>query len=431
MGFAPDGPRRVRFSGLNLHFEHGQFGVRLEDAAGLIIFEDRTAGRATARCASLNGYRGSQPLPLAARFSPVSGGICIDELEVRVPELPIHVLKLRDLLGIEAESGSFEGRLEYHESAAKQAGSTGTIASWRARLSGRCRDLSLSEWTAGVLPVAWHGHGPRIELKELTIRDGRLERLEFEGVLTGVLLGDILAPWGLGDIGGELTLRIQNARLSPAGIERLVANGFCRRVLLETLTERLGRGRATGQADLTIDDLTVEDNRLCSLEAEFRVEPQAGLNWIEGQLITQVIGCLVGVQWPTYLPMPARIEYTQLGLRAEVRDEVLYLFGTHGPADRTIMTVRVFDQELPLIVEPPMPIELGSLLDRIRVRAREHLGPLEEVRPRWPGPQAALPALKPLPTRPGNLPDAADQLGPGSSNNQVTPCRTALPNDEW
>ena len=113
-------------------------------------------------------------------------------------------------------------------------------------MTGKCHKLSLSECTASLLPVPWRGTGAEIELEELTLENGRPQRLRFRGVLTDVVLGDILAPWDLNTAGGDLVLRVREADLSPAGVERLVASGQCVGLSLEALTGQLGWGRMSG-----------------------------------------------------------------------------------------------------------------------------------------------------------------------------------------
>jgi hypothetical protein len=346
---------------------------------------------------------------LTAQFSPVATGIRVDELVVRVPELPIAVLGLGPLLGPRLESGTFSGDLVYREEADGQL----------TRLRGKCCGLSLAECTAGLVPRPWRGTGTEIELHELTLTDGQLQRVRFGGVVQGVVLGDLLAPWGLEDVGGNLMLRVRDACLSSRGIERFVASGCCESLSLEKLTGGLGRGRMSGLARLTIDDLTIQDNHLRSLEAELRIAEQAEPNWIDGRLLTEVLSQALQVTLPPVLP--ERIEYTRLGLRLDVRDEVLYLFGTHGPREKTILTVRLFEQELPLLTEPEQPVDLRPWLDQLRQRAgayfQEQLQRLTMQRA-WETLSALPVPWRPPTTEPGpddSRPRPAGKVPPGGT----------------
>ncbi|MFH1746524.1 MAG: hypothetical protein ABIG44_05700 [Planctomycetota bacterium] len=390
-GFDPDGPRLVKFSGMDLWFIRNRFRGALHDASGVVLFELPDQGRATIRCAALNGHSVSEPVVLRTRFSPRDSGIRIDELKLSVPNLPVKVLGLEALIGTGLRTGMFGGELIYSE----------TGSGPHLTISGRCTDLSLAECTAGLVARPWEGMCPEIELKELTLENDRPRRLCFRGVLQGLLLGDVLAPWGLEALGGVLTLRVRDADLSSAGIERLVASGECVGVSLQALTSATDWGRASGTVRLEIDDLTIEQNRLCSLDAEIRVEQTAEDTWIEGRLVTELVSRALDVNVPPFFP--ERIQYTQLGCRIEVRDEVLYLFGTHGPREKTILTVNMVGQEFPLILEPKHSFDLTSWLDLLRLRAAEHLRQRLEllnwqqawrtlsVWPRWPIPVATQP----------------------------------------
>jgi len=360
-GFDPTGPRRVTFSAMDLGFARDGFRGALHQATGVVVFDNPSSGRATASCSQLNGYVASRPVLLAARFSPQDSGIQIDQLELNVPTLPIAVLNLGALGGFDLRNGTFNGRLLYGEAADVR----------RLTVSGTCYDLRLAECTAALTTRPWRGSCSEMELKEFTVENRRPQRLRFRGTLTGLVLGDLLAPWGLEDVGGELILRVRDADLSLAGIERLVASGECVGVSLAALSEKWGGGRMSGTGRLVIDDLTMEANQLRSLDAELRVEESGEPKWIDGRLVTDILGRLLRVDLPPILP--ERIEYTQVGLRLDVRDELLHVLGTHGARDKTILTVRTAGQDVPLIVEPDSPFDLRVWFDPWRAAAVEYL----------------------------------------------------------
>jgi hypothetical protein len=124
----------------------------------------------------------------------------------------------------------------------------------------------------------------------------------------------------------------------------------------------------TGRARLVIDDLTIVANRLAALDAEIGVEPiEEPLNWIERDLVSHVVQQTLGFALPDFLP--ERFEYTQMGVHLMVRDEVLYVLGTHGPREQTILTVRVGTQDLGVVREPAEPYDLAPWFDSLRARA--------------------------------------------------------------
>ncbi len=361
-GFAPDGPERVTFEDMNVSFERERFRVELQRAAGLVAFESPRSGRASITCRELNGYQCAEPVQVDVRFSPHNSGIRIDLLELITPELPLSVTRLRELTGVELTSGRFQGRVVYQEHDHGR----------RLVVGGKCLDLELTECTAGLTPVPWRGRCPEIELQELRVENGSPVRLRFRGVLTEVSLGDILATWGLTGIRGTLALDVGAAELSPRGIEFFVASGHGVDVSLESLSEALGWGRMTGVLDLTISDLTIENNHLKSLDASLVVaDPAEQTNWVEVRLLRELVSRALHVELPRWLP--ERIEYTRLGVRLEVRDELLYIFGTHGPRETAILSVRLLEQELPLLFEPRRHFDLRPWLDQVRARATAHL----------------------------------------------------------
>jgi hypothetical protein len=366
-GFAPGGPRRVTFTDMDISFSRDRFRARLDGAAGSVQFESRRLGRASMKCDEFNGYRSTRPVLLTAQFSPQDAGIRIDRLVLTTPDLPIRVADLRELAGVTVKSGHFSGELVYQEHDNGRS----------LLISGRCSDLELPECTAGLTPVPWRGRCPKIELQKLRIDDGAPTRLEFRGILSDVALGDILASWGLEGVEGTLRLEVGAAELSPQGIERFVASGKGRDISLESLTGALGWGTMTGRLDVTISDLTIENNHLESLDAALIVADAIDSpNWIERRLLQEAVSRALRLNLPPAVAeqlLPERIEYTRLGVKLEVRDEILHVFGTHGEHEKTILTVRLLDRDLPLLFEPQRSFDLHHWLDRLRAQGLAHL----------------------------------------------------------
>jgi hypothetical protein len=361
-GFAPGGPERVTFENMNVSFVRNRFRAELDQAAGVVVFDNPQVGHASIVCRDFNGHACPEPVRVEAQFSPRDSGIRIDRLELDTPDLPVRLAGLRELAGVELKSGRFNGRLVYQEHDLGR----------RLVVSGRCRDLELPECTAGLTPVPWRGRCPEIELQELRVENNSPVSLRFRGVLSDVSLGDILTTWGLTGVHGTLTLDVGAAELSPHGIKRFVASGGGIGISLESLSQALGWGMMTGRLDITISDFTIEDNRLKSLDAALIVADAADPpNWIEGRLLQEIIRRTFKFELPAVLP--ERIEYTRLGVRLEVRDEVLYLFGTHGPHESTILTVRLYEHDLPLVFEPRRSFDLRVWFDQLRARAAARL----------------------------------------------------------
>lgn len=362
-GFAPDGPRVVRFSEMHLKFERDKFRATLDEAGGSVSFEDSTHGVVRVRCNSFNGFRPSEPAVLDATFSPHESGFRVDSLTLTVPAIPLHAVGLASLAGIDARSGTFTGSLGYAESDAGRA----------VRISGRCAALDLSEMTGGAIPIAIDGRCPEIELQELTVLNRIPQRLRFRGVLKDVTLGELLGLIGGGGIGGRADLDVGAADLSAEGVNHFVASGECRDVSLKGISGAVGMGVMTGRLHIRINDLTIEQNRIRSLDATLKVlPPQEGeSDYIEGRLLREVVGRLLNITLPPLLP--ERIEYSQLGLRVEVKDEILAVFGSHGDRNQTILTVKLMGTELPLVTQPASSFDLHVPLDEFRAAATKTL----------------------------------------------------------
>lgn len=360
--FDPGGPRRVTFTGMDVHFARDQFHLRLDDAAGVVEFPDDAHGRARVQCRSLNGRDTAGFVTLASEFSPRNGGIRVDRVQLSTPRLPLSILRLSDLLAAPIETGDFQGSLAYFESDGQRA----------IELSGSCYDVDLAEWSRAISHSPWRGACPDLELLECRVVNRALQRVRFRGALKNVELGDLLAPFGLADVGARATLRVDDAQLGPDGIQHLSAAGECRRVSLDALTRRLGWGEMTGVVDLVIRSLEIRDNRLAELDATLIVDDAFDPpNRISRRLLTEVISRALHFTIPPILP--DSIAYTHFGVRIDVRDESLRLFGTHGPREKTILTVRAGGADIPLIHEPDAPIDLTPWLDPARAAMLDNL----------------------------------------------------------
>lgn len=358
-GLSSGGPRSVSFRDMHLAFEREQFQAELADAIGRVDFE-RDAGRAVAVCRSLNGFETEEPVRLSVVFSQAPGGIRIDRLDLHAPQLPLEIARLGDLTRMDIRTGTFSGRLAYGEEDATR---------WLS-VSGTCAELSLAEFTAPWLPAPWRGRCPEIELQELRFENRVPTRLRFRGALREVAAEDLLGAVGVTGAGGMLNLMVGEAHLTQDGIERFVASGDCQGVSLEAVSQALGMGTITGTLRLSIEDLTIEKNELASLKAVIAVDEAASAqNWIEGELLRELVQRTLSIPLPPILPK--RIEYKRLGVRVEVRDEQLFIFGTHGEKQKTILTVLLGGRELGLIQEPEACFDLRPLLNDVRQKAAE------------------------------------------------------------
>lgn len=390
-GFLEGGPRRVTLSNMDLAYARDGFQMRLLGVSGAIDFDEKF-GHGHAFCHKLNDYFSSEPIALTATFSPLGNGVLLDHLELTIPRLPLAALRIGALWSAQVEHGAFYGRLTYRE----------TGGAREMLVSGTCLDVDLAELTGSLLNPPLRGSCSELEILELRTVDRRPAALRFRGVLKGVQLGDLLAPLGVSDVGGEATLRVREAHLSENGIERLIASGECKGILLTPISRVVGWGRMTGRAHLAIDDLTIENNRVRSLEAAIVVDgPEDDGMWIAGELVRNVVKYVVNITIPPMLP--ERIEYSQLGARFDMRDEILTVLGTHGPREKTILTARLFGKDVGLIPEPATTFDLRPWFDVVRTQATEHLArELPRITPptwQWVPHFGILPTSQPIPEK--------------------------------
>ncbi len=354
-GLETGGPRRVVLRGIRLTIDHARFRATLDDASGYIEFDARGHGSGAVQCHGFNGFPVATPVELRASFSWVGGATRLDTVELHVPPLPLTIFRLDQFTGLPTRHGQFSGRVEYHEADDGR----------RTLVTGELTNVRLDELTAGLLDPPWTGTGTRLTVEELALRDRRLERLRLHGRMTDVALGPLLATVGLPDLGGKIDLDVAAAELAPAGVVRLSLAGRCDALSLSAASAILGWGGVTGSARLSLRDLTVTDNRLTSLEARADVVPGGDApGTIERNLLDEILRRTLGFTLPPVLP--ERIEYAQLGVRIEVRDEVLYVFGTHGDGERVILTARVLGRDVPIVFEPLQPIDLAPTLNALR-----------------------------------------------------------------
>lgn len=361
-GFSAEGPKRIQFSEIDLTCDYGRFQLELSGASGVIEFPDRQRGVAHISCENLNGRTASRPVTVMAEFSPREAGVCLDRVLLTVPAMPIGVVGLEQLAGVHLEEGAFEGRVQYSEAGVDS----------KTVVTGKLFNVSLAECTAPFVPLPWHGRVPELELEHLELVDGEVQRVRFRGVVMDMVLGDLLAPWKMKEVGGELTLFVNAAEFSEAGVEELIISANCDSLSLEPVWDWLGWGKMSGQAKVEVSDLTIVENRLASLGARIEVAPRAGeVGVIERALLSAVLEHTLGFGLPEFLP--ERFEYTQLGVELDARDELLYVFGTHGPREKTILSVSLAGQELGVVFEPEQPFDLRPHLDRLRAELRRRL----------------------------------------------------------
>jgi hypothetical protein len=333
------GLEEVRLHDIELRFVHPVFGFSAGVSTGMVFFDPDGRGRATLDCARLNGVTATKPVNIRALFH-AGTPVRIDEVRVQVPVLPLATLGLDDLLGGPTAHGRFGGSITY-----QQEGGAETID-----VEGSLAEVELAELTRGHRPRPIRGRIDA-ELQSARLVGRSLDQLALRGRVSELALGDLIPALAPGGADPTITLDIERLRWSSDRIDALKAAGEGRGIDLGAVSALLGQGRITGTVRFTISSLVVVDDELQSAELEIRVvPPRDAAGTIDRTLLAAVARRLLGYDPSSVLP--EEIEYAELGARVRLQGGRVRIHGTHGPGERTLMTVKLLGRPMPLIVEP-------------------------------------------------------------------------------
>ena len=88
--------------------------------------------------------------------------------------------------------------------------------------------------------------------------------------------------------------------------------------------------------------------------------------------------------------LPEKTEYAELGMRVVLQDGRVRIRGTHGPGERTLMTVKLFGRPMRLIVEPSELFDVSAYTRDLSTRLAT-VDP-DALRAWWDGLQREPPA---------------------------------------
>jgi len=345
--------RRVHLANIDLEWRHPAITLSLRDSVGEIVFDEDGTGRASLVCHNLNGCAVEQAINVIAHFTP-GAGLRFHEAELQLPPLPLGGLGLNSLLRAEVTRGVFQGELRYRVADARE----------RVALTGAITGAALEELTEPVIGGPFHGR-VNVIVDEAVFLDRRLEGLRFRGRLSDLRVNELVPVLRTAPLDSRVQLRVHQASLRGTAVEYLSADGYGTDLSLEALTGLIGRGRISGRLRVEIRGLQIVDDRLVRAEVELTAVPPDGApGTIDKSLLEWAAREIVGIEVGRILP--ERIEYAELGVRLVIDGEVLHVRGTHGQDGRTILTMRLFGRQVPLIREFDRAYEIGPLLARIR-----------------------------------------------------------------
>ncbi len=365
---------QVRVVNVDFACQRPDLQLAVRQATGVITFEQYGRGHATLNSHWLNQTYINNPIDVAARFSP-SEDVTIDEVTLRLPAVPVVALGLGRLVGGEVTHGRFAGTVTY----AEQAGQ------YIAELQGYAADVRLAELTARLPTGPLRGRAS-VFIDHARIVGGRLDELRFRGSLSELDLSSFGTFLRQPIAGGTAQLEVHQAHLRGRSIEQFSASGSVVGMDLETITRLIGQGTVTGTLVARIRSLEIAHDDLVSADVELHADPPEGS---PGMIDTELL--MVGIEQafamrlrsvlPDWLELPDQVQYAKLGARLVVANGKLRVLGTHGPEGRTILSIKLFGRELPLVPQPEQEYDLVPFLSGLRHRAKEYN--VQELRRWW------------------------------------------------
>jgi len=377
--------RRVHLNRIDLEWQHPDLTLLIRDAVGEIRYDDDGTGQASLIAYDLNGRRAPEAIKIIAHFTP-GAGLVFHEARLDVPVIPFAALGLDKLLRSPVREGTFQGWLGYREVDGQEY----------VELSGSVEGARLEELTEPVIGGPFHGRVD-VDIDEAVFVGRRLETLRFRGRLGDLSLSEVVPMLRNAGLDSRVQLRVHQAAIRGRSIEYLSAAGQGTDLSLEAVTRLLGRGIITGRLRVEIHSLQVVDDRLQHAEIDLTaVPPVDAPGTIDRQLVDWVSRELIGIELGRVLP--ETIEYAQLGAKLVIDGEVLRVRGTHGSDGRTILTIRVFGRDLPLVREFDRTFEITPLLAQLRQQIEAY--DVERVREWWEWMHAPPPAPPEPPPEP-------------------------------
>ncbi|MEE9296308.1 MAG: hypothetical protein V3W34_15285 [Phycisphaerae bacterium] len=357
--FTALGLRSIELVDIDLQWKHPRMTFTADRTTGRIRFDDDGTGRASLSATRLNGVEVAHPIKISARFTPGTR-LRFHEVVLDVSEAPLSALNLDELVGETVTCGRFAGNVSYRDDQGEPVVS----------VSGAVYDALLSELTSR-LPGGPYDGQVDVVVDDATFGATSLRSLRFSGELTGLDLSQVTAGLTPG-LDGRLDLRVDRAVYRDNRIEQFNGSGRAAEVPLGPLTELIGRGRATGTLEIIIHSLAIVDDRLTQADVAVNVVPPAGgPGMIDRDLLESISRRALGFDVTTLLPEHVGgVEYRRFGARLQLQGEELRVLGTHGPDNKTILTLSILGQDLGVVKEPANPFHIGDLLST----ARQSLG---------------------------------------------------------
>ncbi len=357
---------QVLFHRAALRWPRPDFVLRSDDVEGTVVFEPDGSGQAKFVSYSLNGQHTSAPIQIFARLDPHHTEF-LPEVTLAVPQLPLTILGLGQMLQSPVTQGSFAGNIVLRQTAGGDS-----IA-----FKGTAHDVRLEELTQRLEggPVA---AVVNLSIDDALIRERRLERIEFNGEVRQVHVDSLLSRFGLPQIGGQLQLSVYGGRVADREIEQLRMSGEWTGGSLDKLAQAyFGRGGIQGQLRVRLNSLIVENNQVVSGNIDIIAEPPAQrAGTIERSLLIEAFQRQWGLSLPEKL-LPVNVEFVQLGVKLLIDHQRVRVLSAQGPAGPAVITARILGQNVPLLGNMDQTFDVDPVLQRARARVEQFKGVLK------------------------------------------------------
>lgn len=355
----------IRVRHIDFHWRHPAFSMTAPQADGIIVFDEQGRGQVNLTVYKLNETTVEEPIQVSAWFTP-GAGMAFQKVEVHVGGIPLEGLGLDALLGGPVKAGTFAGRIVYREP---------NPADWTMEVGGSLSAARLEELTGEVIGGPFNGlvniHIDRAVF--LSVAGGRpeLRSLRFGGRLAELELAQFASLFQEPELNGRIDLTVHQADFDRPDLRYVRLSGKAVDVSLEALTRVLGYGVVTGRLEVRINALAIVDNVIQFADVDvLALPPGDEPGFIEKAALASVGRQAFGLDLEPILP--ERVEYVQMGVKLLLDREGLRIRGTHGPRQRTILTVKLWGREVGLLKQPDKIYPMKDLVAIVRSRLKDY-----------------------------------------------------------
>lgn len=344
----------VRLEDIDIRFSTSAADLSAGSTSGVILFEPNGLGRASLNCDELNGVAATEPINIAATFTP-GAQFALHQVRLNIPSIPMHAICPPGLLGGTGQvDGTFRGRIEINRDSDQE----------HIEISGYIKGANLIDFS-WRWPTGPFGGRIDVQLDSITFDNRKLSTLVGRAAVAGLRLDEMVPALGTTGIKQTLDLSIAQLHWQDGQIKLFESRNGRANVELERVASLIGVGKITGTLRVQIHSLLIVDDILQYADVELRAEPSPdhpGL--IHRSIIAAAAKRYLSVD-PSML-LPEHVEYARLGVRLRYERGELAVLGTHGDGNRTMLTVRIFGREVGLLHQPAQSFAVADPLPAIK-----------------------------------------------------------------